>query len=433
MRSSWRFFLTGDFCGEMALLDGLPRSADAVAAEETHLYGLNRKDFIAYVMNNEAAVKAILSALSKRLRKADDFLEDVFFLNVAARLAKKLIELAGSNGFREEDGGPIKLSVTQKDLAGMIGATRESVNKELRSLREKNLIALFGKHHLDSEYGWLAKENQVAFTCGKRKNDAIRNRHERPFGPRSGAPGAAPRDNVVWQVDRLDDYRHFAEPFARQAIRDNRRTIYFRFAPHAPILPPIDGLETIAVNPHAGFDAFSGILHQIIEAEGREVFYIFDSLSALVVEWATDELLANFFQVTCPFLFELDTVAYFALTRGRHSHSAVARIRDTTQLLLDVYQVKERGTSSRSRSGTATPPDVPSPCDVGSGLDAGLRERGGRGPVGIGRSEAPSVPGAVDRPLGERLPAADAVPRGGERTGTRRRRRSPPSSRNSPG
>jgi len=135
---------TGDFCGEMVLLDGLPRSADAIAVEETHLYGLNRKDFLAYVMNNETAVKAILSALSKRLRKADDFLEDIFFLNIAARLAKKLIELAGSNGFREGENGPIKLSVTQKDLAGMIGATRESVNKELRSLREKNLIALSG-------------------------------------------------------------------------------------------------------------------------------------------------------------------------------------------------------------------------------------------------------------------------------------------------
>ena len=147
-------------------------------------------------------------------------------------------------------------------------------------------------------------------------------------------------DNVVWQVDRLDDYRYFAEPFARQAIRDGRRTIYLRFAPHAPILPPMEGLATIVVDPHAGFDAFSGALHNIIEAEGRDVFYVFDSLSALVVEWATDELLANFFQVTCPFLFELDTVAYFALTRGRHSHSAVARIRDTTQLLLDVYQVK---------------------------------------------------------------------------------------------
>lgn len=147
-------------------------------------------------------------------------------------------------------------------------------------------------------------------------------------------------DNVVWQVDRLEDYRHFAEPFARRAIRDGRRMIYFRFASHDAILPPMDGLETIVVDPHAGFDAFSGNLHQIIEAEGRRVFYVFDSLSALVVEWATDELLANFFQVTCPFLFELDTVAYFALSRGRHRHGAVARIRDTTQVLLDVYQVK---------------------------------------------------------------------------------------------
>jgi len=135
----------GDFCGEMALLDGLSRSADAVAVEETHVYGLNRKDFLAYVMNNETAVKAILAALSKRLRKADDFLEDIFFLNVAARLAKKLIELSTSNGFQEDESGPIKLNVSQKDLAGMIGATRESVNKELRVLREKNLISLSGR------------------------------------------------------------------------------------------------------------------------------------------------------------------------------------------------------------------------------------------------------------------------------------------------
>jgi CRP/FNR family cyclic AMP-dependent transcriptional regulator len=132
----------GDFCGEMALLDGMSRSADAVAVEETHLYGLNRKDFLAYVMNNETAVKAILSALSKRLRKADDSLEDIFFLDVAARLAKKLIELAMGSGFQKGEGEPVKLSVTQKDLAGMIGATRESVNKELRALREKNLIGL---------------------------------------------------------------------------------------------------------------------------------------------------------------------------------------------------------------------------------------------------------------------------------------------------
>lgn len=135
----------GDFCGEMALLDGMPRSADAVAVEETHLYGLNRKDFLGFVMSNETAVKAILSALSRRLRKADDSLEDIFFLNVTARLAKKLIDLATTSGLRDGETGYIRLGVTQKELAGMIGTSRESVNKELRALREKNLIDLSSK------------------------------------------------------------------------------------------------------------------------------------------------------------------------------------------------------------------------------------------------------------------------------------------------
>lgn len=148
-------------------------------------------------------------------------------------------------------------------------------------------------------------------------------------------------DNVVWQVDHLDEYRYFAEPFATQAISDGRKCIYLRFAPHPEILTSRPGLTVIELTPEVGFDTFSGEVHKIIESSGREAFYIFDNLSALVVRWATDELLANFFQVTCPYLFELDTVAYFALTRGQHAHSAVARIRDTTQLLMDVYHVQE--------------------------------------------------------------------------------------------
>jgi hypothetical protein len=56
--------------------------------------------------------------------------------------------------------------------------------------------------------------------------------------------------------------------------------------------------------------------------------------------WATDELLANFFQVTCPYLHELDTIAYFALTRGRHAHQVVAAICDTTQVLIDVFRAR---------------------------------------------------------------------------------------------
>jgi len=134
----------GDFCGEMALLDGLPRSADAIAVEETSLYVLTRADFFSCVANNERAVKTILATLSKRLRKADDLLEDIFFLNVASRLVKKLLEMVGSN-VSQEEGGIIRLNITQTTIAGMIGASRESVNKELRNLREQGLIEIAEK------------------------------------------------------------------------------------------------------------------------------------------------------------------------------------------------------------------------------------------------------------------------------------------------
>ena len=149
-------------------------------------------------------------------------------------------------------------------------------------------------------------------------------------------------DNVVWQVDSMEDYIHFVKPFVAQAVADGRRCVYIRFALHPPVLEPQAGVEIVEVDPSQGFDFFSGEVHRVIEERGKEVFYVFDSLSALVDEWATDELLANFFQVTCPYLFELDTVTYFALTRGQHAHSAVARIRDTTQILIDVYRVKDK-------------------------------------------------------------------------------------------
>lgn len=147
-------------------------------------------------------------------------------------------------------------------------------------------------------------------------------------------------DNVVWQVDRLEDYCYFAELFANATIVDHWPLVYLRFASHPPVLAPRAGLETIELNPSFGFDFFTREVHHLIETRGHKVFYVFDNLSALVAEWTTDELLANFFQVTCPLLSEFNTVTYFALTRGQHANQAVARIRDTTQILLDVYHAK---------------------------------------------------------------------------------------------
>lgn len=137
-------FSETDFFGEMALLDGIPRSADAVALEASELFILSRSDFLTFLMDNRNAIQSILASLSMRLRKTDDHLEDTCFLNISGRFAKKLIELAET--YNPEDDGPlsIDLDLTQSELASMIGATRESVNKELRRLREKGLITTMG-------------------------------------------------------------------------------------------------------------------------------------------------------------------------------------------------------------------------------------------------------------------------------------------------
>ena len=151
--------------------------------------------------------------------------------------------------------------------------------------------------------------------------------------------GLIPGDNIVWQVDDMADYAFFADKFAQKAISDKLECVYFRFARHQPLLPDVPGIKVCSIDPAPGFDQFAGEVHTIIQNSDRNARFIFDNLSVLATTWATDEQLANFFQVTCPYIFELGPVAYFGLTRGKHLHSAVARIRDTTQILIDVYHV----------------------------------------------------------------------------------------------
>ncbi|MBT8374881.1 MAG: Crp/Fnr family transcriptional regulator [Deltaproteobacteria bacterium] len=135
-------FSAGDFFGEMALFDGKPRSADALAMEPSQIYVLNRNDFLIFLQSNINAMKSILSQLTNRLRNTDDFLESTCFLSVSARLAKKLLELADSYGQNDGDKVYIDLSLTQKEIGDMIGSTRESINKELKILRDKGLITM---------------------------------------------------------------------------------------------------------------------------------------------------------------------------------------------------------------------------------------------------------------------------------------------------
>jgi len=142
-------FAAGDFfgemAGEMALLDGMPRSADAVAMKPSKLLLLNRSDFLRFLKKNESAMEKVLSSLSMRLRKADDLLEETSFLNIPARLAKKLLEIGEAFGNKDGEAIEIHIKLSQKELANMVGATRESINKEMRVLREKGLVSVTPK------------------------------------------------------------------------------------------------------------------------------------------------------------------------------------------------------------------------------------------------------------------------------------------------
>jgi len=128
----------GEFFGEMALLDGQPRSANAEATEDTELHFLDRDNFFSFLMHKESALRTILCALSRRLRRTDDLLTEAYFLQISHRLARKLVELY--DRVATEEGACLPICVTQLELAGMIGATRESVNKGLNVLRKKGLV-----------------------------------------------------------------------------------------------------------------------------------------------------------------------------------------------------------------------------------------------------------------------------------------------------
>ncbi len=143
-------------------------------------------------------------------------------------------------------------------------------------------------------------------------------------------------DNVVFQVDDVKSYQKFVAPFVKQALADHKKVIYIRFAQH-PSLIKNKKVKVYKLDADSGFESFSKKIHDIVTAEGIGAFYVFDCLSDLLSFWATDLMVGNFFMVTCPYLFKLNTIAYFALLKNKHSFKTIARIRETTQLLLDIF------------------------------------------------------------------------------------------------
>jgi CRP/FNR family cyclic AMP-dependent transcriptional regulator len=131
---------SGDFFGELSLIDGQPRSATIMTSEPTDTAVLHRDAFLKVIHSSPAIAIDMLRILAHRLRDTDEFVQDAVFLDVPGRLAKKLLELSEAYGDARPDGTVIGLRLTQSELATMVGATRESVNKHLRAYRSRGII-----------------------------------------------------------------------------------------------------------------------------------------------------------------------------------------------------------------------------------------------------------------------------------------------------
>jgi len=134
----------GDLLGELSLFDGKPRSATVSALEETETLCLRREDLLALMRDHFDLVEKILAVLARRIRDTDMLLADRSFLDITSRLAKKILDLGDAFGIREGGTVRIGVKVTQTDLASMIGATRESINKQLKALRDQGLVRISG-------------------------------------------------------------------------------------------------------------------------------------------------------------------------------------------------------------------------------------------------------------------------------------------------
>ncbi len=135
----------GDFFGDMSLLDGKPRSATVFSNEDSELMLISGKNFEKVIEKHPRIALKLLKELTSRLRKADDLIGNLAFLNVTGRIAGILLEFAEEYGQKTEEGVIIKSRPTHQAIANMIGASRETVTRVLKQLEDKKYISMSGK------------------------------------------------------------------------------------------------------------------------------------------------------------------------------------------------------------------------------------------------------------------------------------------------
>lgn len=132
----------GGIIGELALLDGKPRSNDMAATEDTLLLVVERRHFMPLLAKNPDLTMRLLSVVCEKLRRTSMALEELALFDLPARLARVLLKLAEDYGRPCVGGTRIDLKLSQRDLSNLVASSRESVNKQLRAWRETGAVGL---------------------------------------------------------------------------------------------------------------------------------------------------------------------------------------------------------------------------------------------------------------------------------------------------
>lgn len=134
----FNFINAGEIFGEIAVLDGLARTADAITNTNCELYVINRRDFIPFLRSQPLLAAKLIELLCARLRWVSDHVEQVIFPELSGRLAKALIRLTDKHGAASD----LTVNVTQQEISEMVGMSRESVNKQLHAWAGQKLVRL---------------------------------------------------------------------------------------------------------------------------------------------------------------------------------------------------------------------------------------------------------------------------------------------------
>jgi CRP-like cAMP-binding protein len=132
----------GQIFGEIALLDGKPRTADATAMGSCALLTLERRDFIPFLEGNPKVTIRLLELLCQRVRQTSELVESVALFDLPARMARLLLRMAETYGAPARQQVRINFKLPQREMGNLIAATRESVNKQLRAWQEDGVIAV---------------------------------------------------------------------------------------------------------------------------------------------------------------------------------------------------------------------------------------------------------------------------------------------------